>query len=211
MQPNTVRSFGFMLVCFVVSSFIHPLQSDQPQQTWIQLFDGKSLKGWHTLPGGEWKVENKTLVGTSSKEERRHGLLVSDRKFRDFEISIQYKAIKGNSGLYFRSEEIDGAVGVHGFQAEIDPTGNAGGLYETGGREWVVSPKAEDVAKWYKPGKWNTMTVMAKQGHIVVTVNGYKTAELVDDPGRREGVIALQLHGEMDMHICFRDIKIREL
>jgi hypothetical protein len=181
------------------------------KKKWKRLFDGKTLHGWHTIPGGEWKVENGAIVGLSEKEDTRHGLLVTDHSFKDFEIRIKYKAIKGNSGLYFRSEEVGGVVGVHGFQAEIDPTQDAGGLYETGGREWVVKPTAEQVKTWYKPEQWNKMTVRAEGGHIIVHVNGKKTAELFNDTGRTEGHIALQLHGSMDMHTIFKDIMIREL
>ncbi len=111
----------------------------------------------------------------------------------------------------FRAEEVGGVVGVHGFQAEIDPTQDAGGLYETGGREWVVKPTAEQVQTWYKPGQWNKMTVRAEKGHITVHVNGKKTAELFNDIGRTGGHIALQLHGGMEMHTLFKKLMIREL
>jgi len=41
-------------------------------------------------------------------------------------------------------------------------------------------------------------------------VNGQKSAELLNDPGRREGKIALQLHAGMDMDVWFKDIEIRQ-
>jgi hypothetical protein len=181
------------------------------KEKWTPLFDGKTLKGWHTIPGGEWKVENGTIVGKSPKSDARHGLLVTDKSYKNFVVRLKYKAISGNSGLYFRAEEVGGMVGVHGFQAEIDPNKDAGGLYETGGREWVVLPKAEQVKTWYKPGEWNQMTVRAEGKHITVHVNGIKTAELTDDPGRLEGKIALQLHGSQDMHVLFKEVEIMEL
>ena len=136
---------------------------------------------------------------------------ILNQSFKDFEIKIEYKAIKGNSGLYFRTEEVAGVVGVHGFQAEIDPDKDAGGLYETGGRSWVVRPTTEQVKSWYKPGQWNKMSVRAEKGHITVYVNGKKTAELFNDTGRTSGHIALQLHGGMDMHTLFKNIMILEL
>jgi hypothetical protein len=196
-------------VYFLISGF----SSDYPQSKnkWVKLFDGKTLKGWHTIPGGEWKVEDGAIVGRSDKTDQRHGLLVTDKSYQDFEIRIRYKAIKGNSGLYFRVDEVGGVVGVNGFQAEIDPDRDAGGLYETGGRAWVVQPSAEEVKKWYKPNQWNQMSVRAEKGNIVVHVNGHKTAELFNDPGRRKGHIALQLHGGQDMHVLFKDIELREL
>jgi len=104
--------------------------------------------------------------------------------------------------------EVDSAVGVHGFQAEIDPSKDIGGLYETGGRGWVIRPSAEQVAKYFKARHWNQMTVSAHGRRIVVHVNGYKTAELKDDPGRLEGHLALQMHGGQDMHVLFKDIEV---
>lgn len=180
-------------------------------QQWIRLFDGKTLKGWHTIPGGEWKVENGVIVGRSLASDERHGLLVTDSTFDNFELRVRYKAIRGNSGLYFRTEEVGGIVGVNGFQAEIDPDKDAGGLYETGGRAWVIQPSPADVKKWYKPGQWNSMTVIANGRSVKVIVNGYTTAELNDDPGRNSGHIALQLHGGMDMHVEFKEVLLRRL
>jgi hypothetical protein len=205
-------SFFFLLIagCKTRYSAKNNNAKQNTSGEWISLFDGKTLEGWHTIPGGTWSVEDGAIIGRSEKTDQRHGLLVTDKSFKNFEVEIQYKAIKGNSGLYFRAEEVGGTVGVHGFQAEIDPERDAGGLYETGGREWVIQPTAEQVKTWYKPGEWNTMTVRAEEGHVVVHVNGKKTAELSNDPGRKEGHIALQLHGGMDMHVQFRDIRIRQ-
>jgi hypothetical protein len=180
-------------------------------QRWISLFNGKNLEGWHILPGGEWKVQEGIIAGTSTAAEPKHGLLVSDSVFADFEIEISYKAVKGNSGLYFRAQEVEDAVGVYGFQAEIDPDKDAGGLYETGGRAWVVQPTAAAVKKWYLPGKWNKMKVRAVGKEITVWVNGKQTAHLTNDPGRTAGRIALQLHGGMDMEVYFREVRIRML
>jgi hypothetical protein len=44
-----------------------------------------------------------------------------------------------------------------------------------------------------------------------VQVNGHKTAELFNDPGRKQGHIALQLHGGQDMHVLFKDVQVRKL
>ena len=104
------------------------------------LFDGKTLQGWHALPGGSWQVADGLLVGRSAKAERRHGLLVSDRAYDDFVVRFQFRVVQGNSGFYFRSEKVPSAVGVHGFQAEVDRSDLIGGLYETGQRGWVRKP-----------------------------------------------------------------------
>ena len=150
------------------------------------------------------------LLGTSPKNEKRHGILLSKRKYKDFTIRVKYKITKGNSGLYFRVDKANYDVGVNGFQAEIDEAHDVGGLYETGGRSWVVKPTDEDIKKWFKPGDWNEMTVIAIGKDITVLVNGIKTAELKSDPGRTEGNIGLQLHGDMEMYVEFKSIDIKE-
>lgn len=202
---NTAKLITCILI--VASLISQPLKA----QRWVNLFNGKNLEGWHSLPGGEWKVENGFITGVSSKSEKRHGLLVSDKQYTDFELHVEYKAVKGNSGLYFRCEKVDDAVGVFGFQAEIDPEKDAGGLYETGGRGWVVQPSKEDVKRWYRPNTLNRMLVKAVGKDITVWVNGIQTAQLTNDPGRTSGHIALQLHGDMDMEVYFKKVRIKEL
>jgi hypothetical protein len=177
----------------------------------VKLFDGKTLNGWLILEGGKWEVKDGILTGSSPLAEKRHGILVSDKIYKDFEIEVKYKAVKGNSGLYFRVDKSGDGVGVHGFQAEIDSKADVGGLYETAGRAWVVQPTAEQVATWFKPGKWNTMKVRAVGGDITVWVNKKQSAELKNDSGRKQGHIALQLHGNQDMEVQFKSVKIKEL
>ena len=97
--------------------------------------------------------------GTAARTEPRHGQLVSDKRYKDFTVRLEFRSIQGNSGLYFRVDPVDQPVGVLGFQAEIDPANDIGGLYETGGRAWVVQPTPEQVKQYFKPGQWNAMSV----------------------------------------------------
>ena len=174
---------------------------------WKPLWDGKTLSGWHIIGKGKWEVVDGAIRGMHQKEEKDFSHLVTDKTFRDFTARLKFKAVKGNSGLYFRVEE-KGFSGVSGFQAEIDAEKDVGGLYETNGRAWVKQPAPDDVKK-FKPGEWNEMTVSARGGNIVVTVNGIKSAELTNDPGRAEGHIALQVHGSQDCEVWFKDIEIQ--
>ena len=181
---------------------------DLGRHVWKPIFDGETLNGWHTLPGGEWKVEDDMIVGRSPASDARHGLLVTDRKYSDFTARLKFRVHSGDSGFYFRVDEVGGTVGVNGFQVEVDSSLETGGLYETGGRAWVVKTKDEDNAKIYKPGEWTDLSLSAHGSRLTVQLNGRKTAELLDDPGRREGHLALQLHGSQDMHVEYKDIEV---
>ncbi|MDP6442892.1 MAG: DUF1080 domain-containing protein [Pirellulaceae bacterium] len=176
------------------------------------LFDGKSLDGWTPTPGGKWEVSDGSIVGTSDKSERRHGILLSNRTYSDFEVKAKFRVIAGDSGFYFRAGRVKSGVSVNGFQVEVDTSQETGGLYETGGRAWVHQPTADVIEKRkYKPGEWTELELSAVGEHIVVKINGVVTSELKKDKGRREGHFGLQLHGGQDMHVEFRDIAIREV
>lgn len=198
---NIRLSLAFLLLMAAAQA-----RADEPK--FRPLFDGKTLEGWHQIGGGEWKIVDGELRGKNVASEPKHGHLVTDDQYGDFTIRLKYKALAGNSGLYFRIEKVPGAVGVKGFQAEIDAANDVGGLYETSGRAWVVKPTAADVKKYFKPGEWNEMTVTAKGKDVTVTVNGTKTAELKNDSGRTQGYIALQLHGGQNCEAWFKEIEI---
>ena len=192
-----------VLLAVVASLCAHALGAE-----WKPLFDGTSLKGWHVIGKGKWTVEDGAIVGRHARDEKEFSHLVTDAVFGDFTVRLKFKAVAGNSGLYFRIAKT-GYSGVTGFQAEIDPDRDTGGLYETNGRAWVVHPSAEQVSKWFRPGEWNEMVVTTLGPKITVTVNGQKSAEINDDKGRRDGHIALQLHGGQEGLVFFKEIEIQ--
>ena len=175
---------------------------------WKPLWDGKTFSGWHIIGKGKWEITNGAIHAIHLKEEKEFGHLVTDKTYKDFTARLKFKSLKGNSGFYFRIEE-KGASGVSGFQAEIDAKNDVGGLYDTNGRAWVSKPTPEQVNQWFKAGEWNEMTVSAHGRHITVTVNGIKSAELSNDPGRAEGKLALQVHANQDCDDWFKDLEIQ--
>lgn len=177
----------------------------------VPIFDGETLDGWHALPGGNWSVENGVIVGTSPATEKRHGLLVTDDSYHDFDVRAQFRVLAGDSGFYFRIEETSDHVGCKGFQVEIDSSAETGGLYETGGRAWVKKPDVTINSGSYRPGEWSTLELRALGKDVTVRINGVLTARLTNDKGRRKGPLALQLHGSMEMHVQWRNIEVREL
>lgn len=113
----------------------------QAQEGFVQLFDGKSLKGWHVsaktghsrasknMSGGKWQVKDGAIVGTQDIPGNG-GIVITDEQFGDFEVSVEMNNDFGlDSGLFLRSTE-DGKA----WQAMIDyhGRGNLMGLYGEG-------------------------------------------------------------------------------
>ena len=188
------------------------LAYSQSPATWTPLFNGENLDGWHTQPGGKWEVIDGIIRGTCTKSEKRHGLLVSDKRYANFILRAKFKVTSGDSGLYFRAEKTKTNVAIKGFQAEVDQSPQVGGLYETAGRAWVISPDPKLIEKIVKHGEWTQILITASGKDITVSLNGVTVSKLPnDEKGRTEGHIALQLHGGMDMHVEFKDIDIFQL
>ena len=85
-----------------------------------------------------------------------------------------------------------------------------GGIYESYGRAWVSQPTLAQEKTFVHEKQWNDMVIDAHGGHVIVRVNGIKSAELKNDKGRAEGHFALQMHAQTVMHVMFKDIEILE-
>ena len=180
---------------------------DHGLSRWEPIFDGSTLHGWTPAGGGKWAVEKGEIHGSNVATEPRHGHLFSDATYGDFALTLKFKAERGNSGVYFRAGE-GGTFGVTGVQAEIDPDKDTGGLYEVDGRGWLVEPSADDFKKFFKPGDWNELSIVAVGDRVAVHVNGQKTADVRDEKLARSGKLAFQVHGGQDVDVRFKEIRV---
>jgi hypothetical protein len=208
LHMSTLKAFGIVSVLFACFSL--PANPFPAEAGWVSLFNGKDLSGWKLHGGEKWYVEDGAIVceGTTKK----YAYLATEKTYRDFILKLRFKAeAPGNSGVFFRSA-LDG-TDIRGIQFEVDPSPRnlTGGLYESGGRMWLIKP-TEEGQRAYKPGEWNEIELQAHGSRIVTKVNGVTVADFTDpEPRFHEGVIALQIHEGDDVKIRWKDIAIREL
>lgn len=197
---------------------------DNGRHVWNTVFDGSSLEGWNATGGGKWELADGVLLGTSSADEKKHGLLFSEKSYGDFTARITFRLSEGNSGFYFRSAPSDHKTGIKGIQSELENSELMGGLYETQGRKWLAKPleylesfpedrrgkKKKQWAKAHKAGEWSTMVVSAHGDRIVTHVGDVLACDIVDAESPKEGQFAFQLHGGQDMKIEVKKIELLE-
>src|SRR5213596_3090394 len=117
-----------------------------PADGWIELFDGKSLSGWHKNPirighgtGGNWQVEDGVITGEQDPPGSGNGgILLTDRKFGDFELLLELKpdwAI--DSGLFLRCTDKGECIQM---MVDYHEGGNVGHLYGEGTGGWKTAP-----------------------------------------------------------------------
>jgi len=108
------------------------------KKSWIELFDGKSLKGWHKNPkrighgtGGIWRAEGGAITGEQDPPGSGNGgILLTDQKFGDFELLIDIMPDWGCcSGLFVRSNDKGQCIQM---MVDYHDAGNVGHLYGEG-------------------------------------------------------------------------------
>ena len=87
---------------------------------WSSLFNERDLDGWTAVGSAKWRVEDSVIVGGQDGDPRRSGLLATTRKFKDFELELDFMIDehgKYNSGVYLRNES--GTARRSGYQVNI--------------------------------------------------------------------------------------------
>jgi hypothetical protein len=197
------------------------------------LFDGKSLSGWEG-DSKFWSIQDEAITGKTTKENPTKGntfLIWKGGEVADFDLTLKFKIVGGNSGIQYRSIDKDNFV-VNGYQADIDSTNvYMGILYEEGGRGIlaqrgkkvklvegkdgsVVDGEASDkeVLDALKKDDWNEYRVVAKGNHLQHFINGKITVDVTDEntaKAAKKGILALQLHAGPPMTVQFKDIVLK--
>ena len=245
MKRNILMTLSLVIALLIAlpgfSQSVNKLSKKEKKAGWVLMFNGKNFDGWRQCNGtampANWVIEEnamKVLLGEGKKpgQGANGDILYPGKKFKNFELSIDWKASKAaNSGIFFNVREVPGKP-IYYAAPEIQVLDNvdasdnkidshlAGSLYDM----LPADPKT------VKPvGEWNTIVIKVKDGKVTHTQNGVQvvsytlwTSEwdaLVNNskfktfPGftegiAKEGYIGLQDHG---YPVWFRNIKIREL
>jgi hypothetical protein len=213
------------------------LTDNEVKNGWKLLFDGYTSAGWmnaksKTFPSTGWEIKDGMLKVTP--ENGAGGDLVTIDKYRNFELTVDFKYTKGaNSGIkYFVDTEVNnGEFASIGCEYQIlddknNPDAKAGiaGNHTLASLYDLIAPVN---IKDNGTDNWNRAIIIVKKSHVEHWLNGQKTVEyergtkawkdLVATskfktfPGFgeiAEGRILLQEHGGA---VSFKNIKIRKI
>jgi hypothetical protein len=239
------RKFKLAIAMLAAVTAVAPLGAQRPAAKgvpttvtaatdgWIQLFDGKDLKGWrgYNKPDASetrWRVEDGLLTLPSNGAGDTHGArdLITVETFEQFDLRWEWKiSLGGNSGVkIFVLEDRPDAIG-HEYQmidderhpdAKIGPHRQTAAFYD-------VFPAHDRPLK--PAGDWNTSEVIVKGKHVTHILNGKTVLEYdLDSPELKaaiekskfkgierfgklqNGHILVQDHGDQ---VWFRRIEIK--
>ncbi|QBN17859.1 3-keto-disaccharide hydrolase [Flavobacterium nackdongense] len=217
------------------------VSDEEKSAGWQLLWDGKTTNGWRgakltTFPTGGWKMENGILkvLNSNGGESTNGGDIVSVQKYKNFELSVDFKITDGaNSGIkYFVDTELNkgegSSIGCE-FQilddqkhpdAKLGVKGNRtlGSLYDL-----IAAPEN----KIFRKSDFNTARIVVQGNKVQHFLNdklvveyerntqiwqalvNYSKYSVWPNFGNAEtGNILLQDHGN---EVWFKNIKIKEL
>lgn len=207
----------------------------------VQLFNGKDLEGWD----GDtrlWAFKDGIVHGETTAENVAKGntfLIWRGGKLENFELRLSFRIDHGNSGVQYRSQQIEGKDPsnrwvISGYQAEVEnKPGKVGFLYHERGRGYLcnVGEKVEigddgkpkvvgklgdqaEIGATYKKSDWNDYVIIGEGNHIRHYLNGYQTVDIVDnDPkgSAASGLLALQIHAGPPMFVDFKNVRLKQV
>jgi hypothetical protein len=215
-------------------------QAARAQDGFESLFDGQTLKNWDGNPDF-WRVEDGCITGQTTADKPTKGntfIIYRGGEVGDFELTLEYKIIGGNSGIQYRSFEVPNEKWVIGgyqgdFEAGDTYSGiNYGerfrGILANRGQKTVVKKgddgkvkvevvgsvgESPEIQKAIKKEDWNTYRITAKGYTFEHRINDVLTSVCTDEhPDRRAtGLLALQLHAGPPMKVQFRNIKLKKI
>ena len=191
-----------LIVAFAIAAFGCTQPPMRPG--WVTLIDGeRGLENFNRVGDANWRAEGGAIVADKGKG---NSYLVSKNVYSDFELKAEFWAEDTtNSGIHMRAQEPSNITDRNSYEANVfdrrpDPTYGTGGIVNFA--RVIGSPKAG--------GRWNTYEITARGPHIVLTLNGVRTAEM-NDASFARGPIALQYGGNPGGAIKWRRVVIKPL
>jgi hypothetical protein len=176
--------------------------SSQSEGGWVTLLDNSKMGDWDEVGKANWEYKDGVLAA-DKLAGKDLSYLVTKNSYKDFQIRAEFWTDEeANSGIFIRcdgNKAIDSKIcyEVNIYDKRPDPSYGTGAI--VGVAKVNPMPKAA--------GKWNTYEITAQGAHLVVVLNGEKTAD-VEDSTHAAGPFALQYGSGV---VKFRKVQVKPL
>ena len=169
---------------------------------------GDDLSGWKVPAGNDkanWYTIKDDVLVIRSGPKKRGSVLWTEKKYRDFVVQFDFRFGEGtvDSGVHLRNRD-QIQIGISG-SLKRDMTGSP----------YIPSKgypvEAKNIKKLLKAKDWNTMRIQAVGKKYTVWLQGEEVMNYESASAIAEGPIGIQLHGNRNMAIDYRNFKVAEL
>ncbi len=195
-----MKSLSFLAAALLaLSAPLHAGEKLEP------IFNGKDLAGWKVPENNIWYLVEDGILKIRSSPDQKGSVLWTEKEYADFVVELDFRFVSGtiDSGVHVRGDD-QIQIGISG-SLKRDMTASP----YIPGKGYPV--EAEGVAELLKADDWNHMRIEARGMEYTVFLNGRKVMTYTSETGKDKGPIGLQLHGDRDMAIDYRNLKVAEL
>jgi len=213
------------------------LTEQEKEEGWTLLFDGTTMNGWHLFNKGNipsaWSVDSGRLICNPHAKDVKHGDLVTDKIYQDFDLRFEWKISKaGNSGMFINVQERPEFATTFSTGPEYqllddknvepdylrNPTHKAAAIFGVVPNNSHSMPKA---------GEWNQSRILQQNGKLTFWLNDAQTVQVDLHSAEWKNLVALSslskfpefglaVSGHLAVQdwtngVAFRNIKIKEL
>ena len=160
----------------------------------------KGNKDWITGGTATWTFNGEELIG---KSDSGSSFIMTKQVYKDFELTLEFKPDSTvNSGVFVRckNQELSADDCYEINIWDLHPNQD----YRTG----TIVRRSERAVKVETLNKWNTYEIRLHGNHLQASINGIKTADVINDD-LLEGYIGLQ--AGQSGEVRFRNVTIRKI
>ena len=169
-------------------------------------FNGKNLVGWKAPENNLWFRADEGILRVKSGPKKQGATLWTAKDYENFIMEFDFKFGPGtvDTGIYVRNEREQIQIGISG-SLKRDMTGSP----YIAGKGYPV--EAKGVKQLLKLTDWNSMTIVAKGNQYAVWLNGKLVMTYESESAIEKGPVGIQLHGNREMAVDYRDIRLAAL
>lgn len=208
-----------ILYLLALSVSLYSCSVSKPSSKRIQLFDGKTFRGWEGDTVNTWRIQDGALVGGSLNSKIPHNEFISTTKsYSDYSLKLKFKlkSTDGlvnagliNAGVQFHSQRISNPpYEMTGYQADLGKDYWASLYDESRRNKLLATADPEKIKKLLRVNEWNDYEVRTQGRRIQIFLNGEQTVDYTEEDLTipKTGLIALQIHGGGPAEASYKDL-----
>ena len=175
---------------------LNPILNDNDLQGW-KVPGGNDKVGWYTVKDG--------VLSLKSGPKKKGSVLWTEKDYKNFFVECEFRFGEGtiDSGIHVRNKD-QIQIGISG-SLKRDMTASP----YIPGKGYPV--EAKNIKKLLKAKDWNHLRIQAVGKKYTVWLQGEQVMTYESASAIEKGPIGIQLHGNRNMSIDFRGIKVAEL
>lgn len=200
----TRSSLPFLALLMAVLAAVAADEASQLKLS--SIFNGKDLNGWKAPENNIYFTASDGVLHVKNGPKKKGATLWTEKEYTDFVLECEFKFGEGtvDSGFFIRNNKEQIQIGISG-SLKVDMTA----LAYIPGKGYPF--RNEKAVTYLKKDDWNHLKIRAVGDTYETWLNGKEVMKYQSESAVENGPLGIQLHGNREMAIAFRNLKAGDL